>query len=140
MISMWLGGNCLESHRLCPANVMHVSQVISMWLEGNCHEFRKAVPRKWSRLGAAAKVAGTVMSPMPGKIIQVTFRQSRCQSLMLPLLQASAAAEPVHVQQREPCRHRQHCRAALEHGLQLSARPVWCDNVLPVGPTYTQIF
>ena len=51
--------------------MMHVSQVISMWLEGNCHEFRKAVPRKWSRLGAAAKVAGTVTSPMPGKIIQV---------------------------------------------------------------------
>ncbi|DBA73445.1 TPA: hypothetical protein ACH3X1_011478 [Trebouxia sp. C0004] len=46
-------------------------QVISMWLEGNCHEFRKPVPRKWLRLGAAAKVAGTVISPMPGKIIQV---------------------------------------------------------------------
>ncbi len=70
VISMWLKGNCHE-FRLYPANVMHMSQVISMWLEGNCHEFRKAVPRKWSRLGAAAKVAGTVISPMPGKIIQV---------------------------------------------------------------------
>ncbi|KAL0045925.1 hypothetical protein WJX82_008659 [Trebouxia sp. C0006] len=50
-------------------------QVISMWLEGNCHEFRKAVPRKWSRLGAAAKVAGTVTSPMPGKIIQVLVQE-----------------------------------------------------------------
>lgn len=50
-------------------------QVISMWLEGTCHEFRKAVPRKWSRLGAAAKVAGTVISPMPGKIIQVLVQE-----------------------------------------------------------------
>ncbi len=71
VISMWLEGNCPESGRLYPANMMHMSQVISMWLEGNCHEFRKAVPSKWSRLGAAAKVAGTVISPMPGKIIQV---------------------------------------------------------------------
>lgn len=52
---------------------MYVSQVISMWLEGNCHEFRKAVTRKWSRLGAAAKMAGTMISPMPGKIIQVIY-------------------------------------------------------------------
>ncbi|KAL0041250.1 hypothetical protein WJX77_010412 [Trebouxia sp. C0004] len=50
-------------------------QVISMWLEGNCHEFRKPVPRKWLRLGAAAKVAGTVISPMPGKIIQVLVQE-----------------------------------------------------------------
>ena len=42
-----------------------------MWLQGECYEFRKAVPRKWLRLGAAAEVAGTVISPMPGKIIQV---------------------------------------------------------------------
>ena len=68
-----LGGctACLskQSHpTLCPALL---SQVISMWVEGSCHEFRKAVPRKWLRLGAAAEVAGTVISPMPGKIIQV---------------------------------------------------------------------
>ena len=25
-----------------------------MWLQGECYEFRKAVPRKWLRLGAAA--------------------------------------------------------------------------------------
>ena len=48
-----------------------VDQVMSMWLEGNAHEFRKAVPRHWLRLGAAAKVVGTITSPMPGKIIQV---------------------------------------------------------------------
>lgn len=78
VISMWLEGNCLQSAGLYPAHVIHVSQVISMWLEGNCHEFRKAVPRKWSRLGAAAKVAGTVVSPMPGKIIQVISHQLRC--------------------------------------------------------------
>lgn len=42
-----------------------------MWLEGDAYEFRKAVPRRWLRVGAAAEVAGTVISPMPGKIIQV---------------------------------------------------------------------
>ena len=43
-----------------------------MWLEGDVYEFRKAVPRQWMRLGAAAKVLGTIKAPMPGKIIQVT--------------------------------------------------------------------
>ena len=42
-----------------------------MWLQGECNEFRKAVPRKWARLGAAAEVAGSIISPMPGKVIQV---------------------------------------------------------------------
>ena len=42
-----------------------------MWLEGDCHEFRKSVPRKWLKWGGSAAVAGTVTSPMPGKIIQV---------------------------------------------------------------------
>ena len=46
-------------------------QVMSMWLEGDAYEFRKAVPRQWVRLGAAAKVLGAIKSPMPGKIIQV---------------------------------------------------------------------
>ena len=46
-------------------------QVMSMWLEGDAYEFRKAVPRQWLRLGGAAKVLGSIKSPMPGKIIQV---------------------------------------------------------------------
>lgn len=46
-------------------------QVMSMWLQGEYHEFRKAVPRKWARLGAAAEVADSIVSPMPGKVIQV---------------------------------------------------------------------
>ena len=46
---------------------------MSMWLEGDAYEFRKAVPRQWMRLGAAAKVLGTIKSPMPGKIIQVAL-------------------------------------------------------------------
>lgn len=49
--------------------------VMSMWLEGDAHEFRKAVPRHWLRLGAAAKVVGTITSPMPGKIIQVLIEE-----------------------------------------------------------------
>ena len=50
-----------------------------MWLEGDAYEFRKAVPRQWVRLGAAAKVLGTIKSPMPGKIIQVTLLAAPCK-------------------------------------------------------------
>ena len=84
-----------DYHQVIPDMNKSMSQVISVWLEGNCHEFRKAVPRKWVRRGAAAKVAGTVISPMPGKIIQVISQQLRFRPLMLPLLHASAALEPI---------------------------------------------
>ena len=53
---------------------------MSMWLEGQCHEFRKALPRKYARLGAAAEVAGSIISPMPGKIIQVRHIENICCS------------------------------------------------------------
>ncbi|KAL3134741.1 hypothetical protein ABBQ32_007741 [Trebouxia sp. C0010 RCD-2024] len=77
-----LNGNQLTAevdgqlHRaLLSSHAYHDELVITIWLQGDAHEFRKAVPRQWLRLGAAAKVVGTVTSPMPGKIIQVLVEE-----------------------------------------------------------------
>lgn len=42
-----------------------------LWVRGQQQQFRRAVARRWERSGAAAQSAGTVASPMPGRIIKV---------------------------------------------------------------------
>ncbi len=41
-----------------------------MWVGGEAHEFRARVPRVWAREGAAAAAAGSVVTPMPGRVIK----------------------------------------------------------------------
>ena len=52
--------------------------MLTLWLGGECYEFTRPIPRLWARTGSAASVAGTVTSPMPGKIIK-----ARAITLML---------------------------------------------------------
>jgi hypothetical protein len=45
--------------------------VLDMWVAGRQYQFRRPVVRRWLRAGAAARQAGTVVTPMPGKIVKV---------------------------------------------------------------------
>jgi hypothetical protein len=51
-------------------------QVLTLWVGGHCYEFTRPIPRAWARTGSAATVAGTVTSPMPGKIIKARTRHA----------------------------------------------------------------
>ncbi len=48
-----------------------------MWVGGEAHEFRARVPRVWAREGAAAAAAGSVVTPMPGRVIKARSRCNR---------------------------------------------------------------
>ena len=50
-------------------------EVLDLWAGGRQHQFRRAVVRRWARSGAASARAGTVASPMPGRIVKVFVRQ-----------------------------------------------------------------
>ena len=64
------------------------AQVLSLWLGGECYEFTRPVPRLWARSGSAASVAGTVTSPMPGKVIKARI-PSTC--MLMPRQCATAS-------------------------------------------------
>ncbi|GAB4816461.1 hypothetical protein N2152v2_003507 [Parachlorella kessleri] len=57
------GSWCLHSHG--------EEQVLDLWLAGRQYQFRRPIVRRWLRAGAAAQQAGTVVTPMPGKIVKV---------------------------------------------------------------------
>ena len=64
-------------------------EVLDLWAAGRQHQFRRPVVRRWQRTGAADRHAGTVVTPMPGKIVKVGGRA------LLP--GASACVLPVRV-------------------------------------------
>lgn len=73
---------------------MTLRQVLTVWTGGEVYEFSKLVPRKWARSGAAQSMAGTVTSPMPGKIIKVSH-QSNIQ-MNINSRRAQCAHQPVN--------------------------------------------
>ena len=69
---------------------LFIVQVLEMWAGGEAHEFRACVPRVWAREGAAAAAAGSVVTPMPGRVIKA---RSSCNTAA----QASRHAACLHV-------------------------------------------
>lgn len=56
-------------------------EVLDIWAAGRQHQFRRPVVRHWLRTGAADRHAGTVVTPMPGKIVKVGGWACCCLSL-----------------------------------------------------------
>jgi 3-methylcrotonyl-CoA carboxylase alpha subunit len=54
---------CLGSHG--------EEEVLDLWLGGRQYQFRRPLVRKWQRSGGAAQQAGSVVTPMPGRIVKV---------------------------------------------------------------------
>lgn len=48
-------------------------EVLDLWLGGDSFQFRRPIVRRWERTGAAsaAAAAGSVRSPMPGRVVKV---------------------------------------------------------------------
>lgn len=46
-------------------------QVLTLWCGGEAYEFSKPIIRTWARTGTLQSAAGTVVSPLPGKVIKV---------------------------------------------------------------------
>ena len=49
-----------------------LSQVLTLWCRGEAYEFSKPVIKSWARTGSSQSVAGTVLSPLPGRVIKVS--------------------------------------------------------------------
>ena len=47
------------------------AQVLTLWCQGETYEFSRPMVSSWARTGTAQSSAGTVTSPLPGKIIKV---------------------------------------------------------------------
>ena len=54
-------------------------RLLQMWVAGVSHVFHWAVPHRWERSGAAASADGSVVTPMPGKIVKVHGSNRRCR-------------------------------------------------------------
>lgn len=54
---------CLGSHG--------EEEVLDLWLGGRQYQFRRPLVRRWQRSGGAAQQAGSVVTPMPGRIVKV---------------------------------------------------------------------
>ncbi|PSC74742.1 Methylcrotonoyl-carboxylase subunit mitochondrial [Micractinium conductrix] len=54
---------CLHSHG--------EEEALDLWINGTQHQFRRPVVRRWLRTGAAAQAAGSVVTPMPGRVVKV---------------------------------------------------------------------
>ena len=48
-------------------------QVLTLWCGGEAYEFSKPVIKSWARTGTLQAAAGTVVSPLPGKIVKVSL-------------------------------------------------------------------
>lgn len=46
-------------------------QVLTLWCRGEMYEFSKPIVRSWAKSGTVLSSAGTVLSPLPGKVIKV---------------------------------------------------------------------
>ena len=49
-------------------------QVLTLWCRGEMYEFNKPIIRSWAKSGTVLSSAGTVLSPLPGKVIKVIQR------------------------------------------------------------------
>lgn len=58
---------CLHSHG--------DEEVLDLWVAGSQYQFRRPVVRKWLRSGVSSQQAGTVVTPMPGRIVKVLVSQ-----------------------------------------------------------------
>lgn len=58
-------GGTLRAQHETPA------QVLTLWCQGETYEFSRPVVSSWARTGAAQSSAGSVTSPLPGKIVKV---------------------------------------------------------------------
>lgn len=61
---------CLHSHG--------EERVLDLWLGGEQHTLRTPLVRRWARSGAASVAAGTVATPMPGKVVKVFVGVGDC--------------------------------------------------------------
>ena len=61
-------GNAGHIHLACG-----YMQVLTLWCGGEAYEFSKPIIRSWARTGTLQSAAGTVISPLPGKIIKVSL-------------------------------------------------------------------
>ncbi|CAK0783426.1 hypothetical protein CVIRNUC_006625 [Coccomyxa viridis] len=49
-------------------------QVLTLWCRGEMYEFSKPIIRSWAKSGTVLSSAGTVLSPLPGKVIKVLVK------------------------------------------------------------------
>lgn len=56
---------------LASAQICSCSQVLTLWCLIEAYEFSRPVIKTWARTGTAQSIAGTVISPLPGKVIKV---------------------------------------------------------------------
>ncbi|KAL4431303.1 hypothetical protein ABPG75_006559 [Micractinium tetrahymenae] len=73
---------CLHSHG--------DEEVLDLWVGGSQHQFRRPVVRRWLRSGAAAQAAGSVLTPMPGRIVKVFVEQGAAVEEGAPLVVVEA--------------------------------------------------
>ena len=45
---------------------------MDLWAGGAQHQLRRPLVRRWARAGGAAARAGTVHTPMPGRIVKAS--------------------------------------------------------------------
>ncbi|KAL4438488.1 hypothetical protein ABPG77_000136 [Micractinium sp. CCAP 211/92] len=60
-------GWCLHSHG--------DDEVLDLWVDGSQYQFRRPVMRRWLRSGAAEQAVGSVVTPMPGRVVKVFVEQ-----------------------------------------------------------------
>jgi biotin carboxyl carrier protein len=66
-------------------------EVLELWVGGSHHHFRRPMVRRWLRSGAASQQAGTVVTPMPGRVVKVGGRGQAVAPCFLPKLGSAAA-------------------------------------------------
>ncbi|CAL5220654.1 g2699 [Coccomyxa viridis] len=68
----------IDGQRLCASFSVHThgdQQVLTLWCGGEAYEFSKPIIRTWARTGTLQSAAGTVVSPLPGKVIKVLAKE-----------------------------------------------------------------
>lgn len=103
-----LGGDSLtaevDGQRLRASWCLHShgdEEVLDLWVGGSQYQFRRPVVRRWLRSGAAAQAVGSVVTPMPGKVVKVFVGQWAAVEEGAPLVVVEAMKMEHTV--RAPC-------------------------------------